>query len=164
MFGTRSRQVSSKDFRPGGSADQALAELFDDSESLVSESLPLTVSDATIAALVANASSDTNDAVQAIVATDAVLVALALTKIKRGSASLNFAEIATTASETLTIAVTGAATGDDVVVTTNAAPVAGLVYQAWVSAADVVSVRAINITADPINAAAQTIRVLVLKA
>lgn len=79
------------------------------------------------------------------------------------AASLDFAAIAAAASADLTIAVPGAVVGDGVSLGLPAAPTAGLIFQGFVSAADVVTVRATNITAGAIDAAAQTIRATVHK-
>ncbi len=80
------------------------------------------------------------------------------------TATLDFASIATTASEDLTIAVAGAAVGDPVSLGLPAAPAAGLVFFAFVSAADVVTVRAMNITGTGVNAASASYKVAVHKA
>ena len=88
---------------------------------------------------------------------------VAVESVLANSASLNFAEIAAAASADLTITVTGAAVGDEVAVGLPAAPTAGIIYQAFVSAANTVTVRATNITASPVNPAAQTFSVAVFK-
>ncbi len=80
------------------------------------------------------------------------------------SAALDFASIATTATGDLTIAVPGAAVGDPVSLGLPAAPAAGLVFFAFVSAADVVTVRAMNITGTGVDAASATYKVAVHKA
>lgn len=87
-----------------------------------------------------------------------------ITNVLVGSASLNFAEIAAAASADLTIAVTGAAVNDTVSLGLPAAPTAGLIFQAFVSAADTVTVRATNITALPVDAAAATYGVQIVQA
>lgn len=79
------------------------------------------------------------------------------------TASLNFAEIAAAASATLTITVPGAAVGDAVAIARPASPTAGLIIEGFVSATDTVSIRATNITASPIDAAAATYRATVFK-
>ncbi len=86
-----------------------------------------------------------------------------LTSVLTASATLNFASIATTASEDLTITVTGAAVNDEVSLGLPAAPAAGLVFNAFVSAANTVTVRASNITASPVDAASATYSVAVFK-
>lgn len=83
--------------------------------------------------------------------------------VKRASASLNFPSVAAAASSTLTITVPGVVVGDDAFVALDA-PVAGLVYVAWVSATDTVTVRVTNVTAAAIDAPATTHRVIVFKA
>jgi hypothetical protein len=87
-----------------------------------------------------------------------------ITKVLSGSASLNFAEIAAAAQASLTITVTGAAVGDEVILALPAAPAAGIVFNAFVSAADTVTVRASNITAAPVDPAAATYGVIVIAA
>ena len=81
--------------------------------------------------------------------------------IRQESASLDFASINAAASEDLTIVVPGAKINDVTWLGLPAAPTAGLIYQAFVSAADTVTVRATNITGSPVNAAAQTFSVMV---
>lgn len=81
----------------------------------------------------------------------------------QAKASLDFPSVAALGSATLTVPCTGAVVGDDVTVHLDA-PVAGLCYVAWVSAADVVTVRATNITAAPIDAPAAVHRVRVWRA
>jgi hypothetical protein len=87
-----------------------------------------------------------------------------ITRVLVGSASLNFAEIAAAASADLTITVTGAAVNDAVDLGLPAAPAAGLIFQAFVSAANTVTIRATNITASPVDAAAATYAVDVIQA
>lgn len=79
------------------------------------------------------------------------------------TAALDFASINAAASEDLTIAVTGAAVGDSVSLGLPAAPTAGIVFQAFVSAANTVTVRATNITAGAVNPASATYRATVIK-
>lgn len=89
---------------------------------------------------------------------------LLMRDVRRASASLDFPSVAAGGSQDLTISVPGAAVGDDVIVHTTAAPANILRFVAWVSAADTVTVRAINHTAGAIDQAATTYRVTVLKA
>lgn len=84
--------------------------------------------------------------------------------IFKGSASLDFASIAAAASADLTITVTGAAVGDSVALALPAAPAAGLVFNAFVSATNTVTVRASNITALAVDAAAATYGAVVIRA
>lgn len=79
------------------------------------------------------------------------------------SATLNFPSIAAAASADLTIAVTGAEINDEVSVGLPAAPTAGIIFQAFVSAANVVTVRATNITAGAVDPASATYKVKVNK-
>lgn len=86
-----------------------------------------------------------------------------LAQVLAGTANLNFGSIATLASADLTIAVPGAAVGDPVALAIPAAPDAGLVFNAFVSAADTVTVRAHNYTAGAIDPAAADFTVIVFK-
>jgi hypothetical protein len=87
-----------------------------------------------------------------------------ITKVRSGSASLNFGSIDAAAQADLTIAITGAVVGDEVIMALPAAPAAGLIFNAFVSAADTVTVRASNITAAPIDPAAATFGAIVIAA
>lgn len=87
-----------------------------------------------------------------------------ITKVRSASASLNFPSISAAAQADLAIAVVGAAVGDEVIMALPAAPTAGLIFNAFVSATDVVTIRASNITAAPIDAAAATYGVIVIAA
>lgn len=79
------------------------------------------------------------------------------------TAALDFASINAAASEDLTITVAGAAVGDSVSLGLPAAPTAGIVFNAFVSAANTVTVRATNITGGAVNPASATYRVTVIK-
>lgn len=98
------------------------------------------------------------------VGADGVVVAEAGRANLTATAALDFAAIAAAGSADLAIAVAGAAVGDAVSLGLPAAPTAGLVFQAFVSAAGTVTVRAMNITAGAVDAAAATYRVTVHKA
>lgn len=74
------------------------------------------------------------------------------------SATLDFPSITAAGHADLTIAVTGAALGGMAVVSPNGAPEAGLVWNAFVSAADTVTVRVSNITAAAIDPASRSWR------
>jgi hypothetical protein len=87
-----------------------------------------------------------------------------ITKVLSGSASLNFGSIGAAAQAGLTITVTGAAVGDEVIMALPAAPAAGLVFNAFVSATDTVTIRASNITAAPVDPDAATYGVIVIAA
>lgn len=66
-------------------------------------------------------------------------------------------------SQSLTVTVPGAEVGDIVQLGLDSAPPAGLHFQAWVSAADTVTVRATNVQSGAIDPAAQTFRIKVCK-
>ena len=68
-----------------------------------------------------------------------------------GTASLEFSSIAAAASEEQNITVTGALVRDAVIAGPSTTIEAGLVWNAWVSASNVVTVRLTNITAAPID-------------
>lgn len=87
---------------------------------------------------------------------------ISISKILAATASLNFPSIASQAQADLTITVTGAAVGDYVVLAEPSAPAAGLVFNAFVSAANTVTVRATNASAGAVDEAALTFGVLVL--
>lgn len=87
-----------------------------------------------------------------------------LTKLRTASASLDFPSISAVSQADLTITVAGAAVGDEVAMALPAAPTAGIVFNAFVSAANTVTIRASNITASPVNPAAATYGVLVFGA
>lgn len=80
-----------------------------------------------------------------------------------GSATLDFGPIAAAAQADLTITVTGAAVNDDVSLGLPAAPAAGIVFNAFVSAANTVTIRATNITAATVDPASATYKVAVIK-
>ena len=91
-------------------------------------------------------------------------VGAALTKILTATASLNFPSINAASQADLTITVTGAAVGDEVAMALPAAPAAGIVFNAFVSAANTVTIRATNVTAAPVDPAAANYSVLVFGA
>ena len=72
--------------------------------------------------------------------------------------------IGAAAQADLTITVTGAAVGDEVVMALPAAPAAGLIFNAFVSAANTVTIRASNISVSPVDAGAATYGVIVIAA
>ncbi|WP_433329981.1 hypothetical protein [Spirillospora sp. CA-294931] len=82
----------------------------------------------------------------------------------KGAASLDFPSIAAAGQHELTIAVTGAAVGDAVVLAPPAALTAGLIANARVTAPGTVTIRLANITAAAIDPAAATWGVRVIKA
>ena len=77
------------------------------------------------------------------------------------TATLDFGSIAAAAQADLTITVTGASTGDSVSLGLPASPTAGIVFNAFVSAANTVKIRATNITAAAIDPASATYRATV---
>ena len=87
-----------------------------------------------------------------------------VSKILTNTASLNFPSISAASQADLTITVTGAAVGDEVIMALPAAPAAGLVFNAFVSATNTVTIRASNITGSPVDAAAATYGVIVIAA
>ena len=87
-----------------------------------------------------------------------------ITKVLSGSASLDFGSITNATQASLTITVVGAAVGDEVIMGLPAAPAAGIVFNAFVSATDTVTIRASNISAAPVDPAAATYGVTVIAA
>ena len=85
------------------------------------------------------------------------------TRILRGAADLDFGSINAGAQVDLTIAVANAAAGDIALVGFPSAPTGGIVFIAYVSAAGIVTIRASNITAAPLNPGSGTFRVMVLR-
>jgi hypothetical protein len=87
-----------------------------------------------------------------------------INKVLTNSASLDFPSIDAAAQANLTITVTGAAVGDEVILGLPAAPAAGIVFNAFVSATNTVTIRASNITGTAVNPAAATYGVIVIAA
>jgi len=83
----------------------------------------------------------------------------------QANASLDFPSVAAAGTATLTITVVGAVVGDAAFVSSASATplLAGLIYQAYVTAADTVTVRVNNVTAGALDAAAQSVTVVVVK-
>lgn len=87
----------------------------------------------------------------------------AATKIA-ATASLDFGSIASQSQADLTITVTGAAVGDTVALGVPTAAVTnGIVYSAWVSATNTVTVRAHNYTGSAIDPASGTFKATVVR-
>lgn len=86
----------------------------------------------------------------------------AIKRVLTASASLNFPSIAANLAADLTIAVPGAKAGDAVMVGAPAALEGALTVIGFVSAADVVTVRAGNNSIGAVDAAAATYNVVVL--
>jgi hypothetical protein len=87
-----------------------------------------------------------------------------LTRILTGNTTFDFPNIGAVNTSTTTVTVTGAQTGDSVIVNPSTALEAGLVVYAYVSAGDTVTIVANNPTAGAINPASRTYYVTVLKA
>lgn len=121
------------------------------------------VDDSTVALTNGNGTRSPAGVVLAVDA-DGVLVGEAGRNNLSATAALDFASIAAAASADLIIAVSGAAVGDAVSLGLPAAPTAGLLFQAFVSATNVVTVRATNITAGAVDAVSATFRATVYKA
>lgn len=80
------------------------------------------------------------------------------------TATLNFPSVAANVGvQNLTITVAGAAAGDPVALALPAAINSGLIFNAFVSAADTVTVRCTNITAGAIDPASAAFTVAVIK-
>lgn len=86
----------------------------------------------------------------------------AVAGIRTATAALDFGSISAAASADLTITVTGAAVNDSVSLGLPAEPTAGIIFQAFVSATNTVTVRATNITGSPIDPASATYRATVI--
>ena len=91
-------------------------------------------------------------------------VGATINKLLTASAALDFPSIAAVSQQNLTIAVNGAAVGDEVALGLPAAPAAGIVFNAFVSATNTVTVRATNVTAAPVDPVSATYSVLVFGA
>lgn len=86
-----------------------------------------------------------------------------LTRALAGSKVHDFASVASLNTQTTTLTVTGAQTGDSVIVNPSTALEAGLIIYAYVSAADTVTIVASNASAGAIDPASRTYYVTVLK-
>jgi hypothetical protein len=75
----------------------------------------------------------------------------------------DFAAIAAQSEAGLNVSLVGVALGDAVTVTPNGAPETGLIWEGFVSAADIVRVRLINYTTASIDPASRTYRVTVTR-
>lgn len=79
----------------------------------------------------------------------------AILKILTATATLDFPSITSQSNQDLTISVTGAKVGDAVALALPAAPLAGVAFMGYVSAADTVTIRAMNYSSsakDPVSA------------
>jgi len=84
-------------------------------------------------------------------------------RVFTASTTLDFPSIASLASEDLTITVTNATINDSVSLGLPASPTAGIVFQAFVSTANTVTVRATNITGGAIDPASAIYKIIVFK-
>lgn len=89
--------------------------------------------------------------------------AATLEKMFRLTGDVTTAGTASGAGETLTKTVTGAAAGDFVSIGFAAAIDDGLIVQAWVSAADTVSIRFFNTTSGAISGATYSSKIVVMR-
>lgn len=80
-----------------------------------------------------------------------------------GSATADLASANTDTNTTTTVTIAGAAVGDVALVSPSAALEAGLSLYAYVSAADTVTVVAVNATSGTVNPASNTFNVIVIK-
>lgn len=87
----------------------------------------------------------------------------AITDILSDTATLDFGSIVAGASADLTITITGVVVGNTVKIGLPAAPAAGIVFMGFVSAADTVTIRAMNITALSVDPASATYGATVFK-
>lgn len=78
-------------------------------------------------------------------------------------ATLDFASVSAAGTGTLTVTCPGASIGDIVAIGLPATVNAGIVFDARVSAADTITIRASNITASPIDPASATYEFVVFK-
>lgn len=83
-------------------------------------------------------------------------------RVFTASAVLDFSSIASLASEDLTITVANASINDSVSLGLPI-PTAGIVFQAFVSAVDTVTIRATNITGGAVDPVSATYKIIVFK-
>lgn len=79
-----------------------------------------------------------------------------LTKVEKGSVSVDLASIAASSAADATLTISGAAAGDSVIINAAGLTAGLLLCQAYVSAADTVTVRLYNTTAGAIDEASAT--------
>lgn len=77
--------------------------------------------------------------------------------------AFDFGSISAHTTSTTTVSLTGAATTDFVLLRLSNAPDDGIIYDAYVSAADTVTIRAVNTTAGAIDPASRDYVVLVIR-
>ncbi len=90
------------------------------------------------------------------------LRALKIDGIRTATVTIDFGSIGAQAQMTSAQTVVGARTGAAVFVTTVAAPTSGVVLDGYVSATDEVTVRASNLTANPVDPASANYVIAVL--
>lgn len=96
--------------------------------------------------------------------TNAAAIRFTVAKMLSGSATLDFGNTAAGTSDDLTVTITGAADGDEVVLgVPNAAMNASSSYFAWVSATNTITIRHNNYSTGAINPASATFKVSVIK-
>ncbi|MCC7026690.1 MAG: hypothetical protein IT265_07020 [Saprospiraceae bacterium] len=96
--------------------------------------------------------------------TNGSAIRFTIAKMLSGSATLDFGSTASGTSDDLTITVTGAADGDEVILgVPNAAMNANASYFAWVSASNTIKIRHNNYSTGSINPASATFKVSVIK-
>lgn len=92
------------------------------------------------------------------------IVGAKVSHIYRAADSITISALAAEAEETLTLAVTGAAVGDHVILSPTAAPEAGVcLAAAWVSADDTVSVRVQNNSSGSLTGGSLAVTALVIR-
>lgn len=116
-------------------------------------------------ALTSDSSLDVTAKLWSIVCDHGVTGANSTVRVPSGSAALNFGVVPAHSFQDLTISVPGAVVGDCVVPGTPVGAVtSGLSFSMWVSAADVVTVRANNFTAaDSANPASATFKATIVR-
>lgn len=96
--------------------------------------------------------------------TNGSTIRFTIAKMLSGSATLDFGNTAAGTSDDLTVTITGAADGDEVVLgVPNAAMNASSSYFAWVSATNTITIRHNNYSTGAINPASATFKVSVIK-
>ena len=86
-----------------------------------------------------------------------------ITRTLAAIATLDFPSVAAAGTQTLTVTCPGASVGDVVALGLPGTVNAGIVFDACVSAADTITVRAMNITAAPVDPASATYEFVVFK-
>lgn len=87
-----------------------------------------------------------------------------VTKLISTSATIDFTSISAASQASVEVSVPGASVGDEVIMGLPASPASGVVFNAFVSSANNVTVRASNITASPVDPGSATYNLIVLAA